>query len=390
MLPAIIKTVLLRTDAPELVLARDACGRQYLGTLIDRSDDGDRFLVIPISPERLAQFRSGSKDLRTVLLSTETGEHFDGWFRRIDGQPAIELSGLSKLPQDWLPDDGFLLSDFYTKIDDSEVVREAINRNATVLVCQVDPPEARYEPRIDADRLTQCVSGFQTLVRQIVRKLARNLSEVERTNLGLMPGALDVFQFSEGSFKIHFQAKQRPDLFGGSAVSNALVTIDELMRATSKPTDDALAIVRKNKGLVVGAYAKVLRFVADETAPLVYRWADPSMSSSSGAEVTPTAATALSAAIATEKLLESEIVVLRGRFTKIFTRHTWTVINEKGRRVAGQVHEDYANVLSGIISETQLYDLTCEERLAETAAGRQSTKLFLISAAKVSKPDSNS
>lgn len=112
-LPAVIQTVLLRTDAPELVVARDAVGTQYLCSLIDRTADGDRFLAIPISTTRLAQFRTGGKDLRSVLAESETGEHFDGWFRRVDGRPAIALAPLPRIPDDWLPDEGFFLNRFH-------------------------------------------------------------------------------------------------------------------------------------------------------------------------------------------------------------------------------------------------------------------------------------
>lgn len=383
MIAARIQTVLLHTDAPELVLARDSFGRMYLALLVDRSDSGDRFVAVPVSPIRLSEFRSGSRDLRSVLLDSETGEQFCGSFRRIDGKPCVEMSKLAWIPEEWLPDDGFFLANFLTEADDSDVVKEAIDRGTAVLVCHLNPPESREEAKIDAERLTQCVSGFQTLIKHIVKRQTRRASDGLRAQLGPIPGALHVFQFSEGSFKIHFQAQQKANFLGASPVGAALATVDELMAAASKPTDEALRIIRSNKGLVVGAYARILRFIAEETAPLAYRWADPYMTTASGTEVTPTEAVALSAAIASEKLLESEIRTLRGRFAKIITKQTWAIFDEDGRRHFGAVHEDYPNVLSGITSETHLYDLTCEERLAETATGKQTTKLFLISTTQV-------
>jgi hypothetical protein len=171
-------------------------------------------------------------------------------------------------------------------------------------------------------------------------------------------------------------------LFGSSQVGQALATIDELMQASGVPVEQGLETVRKNKGLVVGAYKKVLRFIASESAPLTYRWADPSMAGASGAVVTPTEAAAMSAAIEHEKDLESEIRVIRGRFERLVKGGSWAIMTEE-RRIVGEVHEDYPNALAGAVFENQLYDLTCEDRVAETAIGKQTTKFFLISVQKV-------
>jgi hypothetical protein len=382
MLPAVIQTVLFQTDAPELVLAKDLVGRQYLCSLIERNENGDQFLVVPISPVRLAQFRTGGKDLRAVLVESETGEHYEGWFKRIDGRPSIAIEPLRVLPDDWLPDEGFFLNQYYRHVEDSEVVREALARNTAVVVCALDPPEARDSAKIDADRLLQYVGGFQALVKHVVNEINRKLPKTQRAQFGLVPGALQVFEFSEASFKIHFQAKHQADLFGSSQVGQALATIDELMQASGVPVEQGLETVRKNKGLVVGAYKKVLRFIASESAPLTYRWADPSMAGASGAVVTPTEAAAMSAAIEHEKDLESEIRVIRGRFERLVKGGSWAIMTEE-RRIVGEVHEDYPNALAGAVFENQLYDLTCEERVAETAIGKQTTKFFLISVQKV-------
>lgn len=382
MLPAVIQTVLFQTDAPELVLARDAVGRQYLCSLIERNERGDQFLAVPISPVRLAQFRTGGKDLRAVLVESETGEYYEGWFKRIDGRPSIAIEPLPVLPDEWLPDQGFFLNQYYRHVEDSDVVREALARNTAVVVCALDPPEARDSAKIDADRLLQYVGGFQALVKHVVNEINRKLPKAQRAQFGLVPGALQVFEFSEASFKIHFQAKQQADLFGSSQVGQALATIDELMMASGVPVEEGLETVRKNKGLVVGAYKKVLRFIASESAPLTYRWADPSMAGASGAVVTPTEAAAMSAAIDQEKDLESEIRVIRGRFERLVKGGSWAIMTDD-RRIVGEVHEDYPNALAGAVFENQLYDLTCEERVGETAVGKQTTKFFLISTEKV-------
>src|SRR2546428_7226057 len=90
-LAATIETVLLETDVPDLVLARDVVGTLYLCSFVSRDRDGDRFLCIPVSSERLAAFRSGQLDLRSLLTRPETGAWFDGLFHSVEGRPTIEL-----------------------------------------------------------------------------------------------------------------------------------------------------------------------------------------------------------------------------------------------------------------------------------------------------------
>lgn len=107
-----IVSILLETDLPDLVMAGDLHGSQYLCCLVSRDDDGDRFLCTQISNRRLASFRAGRVDLRAIIAAPATGKWFDGWYKPIDGQAALELTEITKIPDTWIPDEGFFLSDF--------------------------------------------------------------------------------------------------------------------------------------------------------------------------------------------------------------------------------------------------------------------------------------
>ncbi len=159
-----IESVLLASDVPELVVARDPVGALYLCCFIDREEEGDRFLAVPASPRRIAAFRSGEVDLRTVLSAPETGMQFDGRFQRIDNVPSISLELLEELPGDWLPDAGFLLTTFTGVAQNVDVMREAVAKQAAIVECHFSPPEARGPlPKIDADHQTETLPGILTL-----------------------------------------------------------------------------------------------------------------------------------------------------------------------------------------------------------------------------------
>ena len=58
-------------DGPQVLEARDAIGGHYIAVMVQRLDDYDRYLVAGVAPERLRQFRSGTLDLRTLLVDAD-------------------------------------------------------------------------------------------------------------------------------------------------------------------------------------------------------------------------------------------------------------------------------------------------------------------------------
>src|SRR5688572_30747042 len=222
---AVIESVLLETDSPDLLLARDAVGTQYLCCLVSRDLDGDRFIAVPMSPSRVAEFRSGALDLRSVFTRPENGMRFRGTFHPVKVKPAIVLTPLQDIPDEWLPQEGFLLSDFTDAISDEVVVRDALAKNAAVVICRLNPPEAR-DGKIDADHLAEGVRAFQSLVKYAHRRAAAMMSSAAKMRLEPDAHVLRTYGFSGGSFQVHFESKQQADLIGRSPIGAALETID--------------------------------------------------------------------------------------------------------------------------------------------------------------------
>src|SRR4051812_17521638 len=108
-----METVLFQTDAPDLVVARDTFGQAaYLCSLIDIDLVGYHFVAVQISSDRLASLRTGAIDLRAALVEPEAKAFYHG-HSLVGRGGTIHLEEVDALPEDWLPDPGFLLSNFH-------------------------------------------------------------------------------------------------------------------------------------------------------------------------------------------------------------------------------------------------------------------------------------
>ena len=76
-------------DGVEVFEGRDAIGGHYIGLIIDTDGDIDRYLVTGALPERLRQFRSGTLDLRTLLLEAPGDEWYTTLAKSAYGDPLV-------------------------------------------------------------------------------------------------------------------------------------------------------------------------------------------------------------------------------------------------------------------------------------------------------------
>ena len=96
-------------DGPLLFEALDATGGQYLAMLVETDDKRDMYAVIDLAPERLRQFRTGSVDLRTVLVEAEQ------WYltetTALDEPLNLDLQSNALADSGFLPKEGFFLQE---------------------------------------------------------------------------------------------------------------------------------------------------------------------------------------------------------------------------------------------------------------------------------------
>ena len=104
--------ILAYYDGVEVFSGQDSIGGHYVGSFIDAIGDADRYLVVGVRPERLSKFRSGTLDLRTLLLEAPDGEWYLTLVNGNAGQPLkLEPQSDALAATDYLPGAGFLLGD---------------------------------------------------------------------------------------------------------------------------------------------------------------------------------------------------------------------------------------------------------------------------------------
>lgn len=92
-------------DGILLFAACDPIGGNYLGEAIDTVGDHDRYAVVGVRPGRMADFRAGRVDLRTLMLEAPGGE----WYITVDDGAAddplvLEPQHKPLEENDYLPD----------------------------------------------------------------------------------------------------------------------------------------------------------------------------------------------------------------------------------------------------------------------------------------------
>ena len=92
--------------------AQDPIGGNYVGSLIEKTRESDRYLVVGAKPERLDDLRNGEIDLRALLLETPGGE----WYittpeGTIDDPLTLEIQRTPLADTDYLPGEGYFLDD---------------------------------------------------------------------------------------------------------------------------------------------------------------------------------------------------------------------------------------------------------------------------------------
>ena len=121
-------------DGIQIFTARDPIGGHYVCDMIDTVGDFDRYAVVGVRPERLADFRAGRADLRTLLLlESPDGEWYitvaDG---TIDDPLTLEPQQKPLAETDYLPDEGVFLEEA-TPVSDA-AIQSALERGKVVAI----------------------------------------------------------------------------------------------------------------------------------------------------------------------------------------------------------------------------------------------------------------
>lgn len=364
-------TVLDYYDGVQIFEGRDAIGGHYVGVLVDVVDRVDRYLVTGAAPERLRQFRSGSLDLRTLLLEVPGGE----WYLTLsDGSGGEELilrpqDGPLAAREEFLPLPDLFLADDPT---DDLVVQQARERDNVVIEFSAEPPEAQGH-RIRATTLAGILTHLQTLVGYAYQSASQELRSLPLPTRGIPDGALMdvVVPAAAGSFRVVLeaanptQAETFPDLAIG------LKRVDELFTTADDP-EKSPELLRPHRGYLAGSYINLVSFLAKNRVGLSYSWATPMSGIAQRSNVSEPVARKLAEVLADFSSRRHERMTLRGRLYRVNRNTgTWGIETPEGKRF-GKVADPGFNLAGLEIGAS--YTFRC---VVEEAVGKEKPVLYL-------------
>lgn len=365
-------------DGPQVFEAHDDIGGHYIAVMIESPEGEESYLVAGVQPERLRQFRSGMIDLKTLISVRPDPEWFIGRPSGDMSQPLLlELQTSNLYDSRYLPEDGFVL---YEHPTESEILREARERNNLVLELTVDPPEAVVEHRIRVNTLVGLLSNVQKIVKYAYGSALRGLSQAKRKSMLDTTDAhlLDVIvPAAAGSFKIVLEAARQPGLFGQqNELERALFTIDELFKDVKDP-ETTLNKLKQYRGHFAAAYIRLLSFLVENKTGMFLAWAEPDFPQPRKWGISEAEANPLLELLSGVANLSTETVTILGFLKKAdVDSGTWRLEAEDGN-YPGKTKSGGPS-LAGLVLENK-YRFTCIEEIDEIqGSGREQKSLYLI------------
>lgn len=332
-------------DVPQIFVALDVVGTQYLCLVYDYDNDGRSLCIASdISKDRLNDVITGHIDLRQVFLEPEK------WLYDVvvDGK-VIEAKLREATPtEDMLPDEGYYL-DFAAQ-ENLEMVRAAQEGRKTIIRLVLN-----YETTIHSvlsGTLTQTLHNFQALLTNVYKKVNKDTTGI---NSRLMVRAL-----IPASFDIELEADETTDMFGGSKVADTLNLISSLFGDDDETVANSLVAF---KGSAQTNYRNLLRSLSDANISFKYKWVQGVVNNEvEECPVTKERVQSLYSLATSLQPKEERDIIFEGSFFMANTRNGRWGLNPSGEKKAKYgICTDLAK-LDGVILKSQLYRVKCVEK----------------------------
>jgi hypothetical protein len=215
-------------DQPVLFSAKSPTGRLYVVLLVEEEPGFDRWMLVPVSAERLREIEHGNVTLREAILTSEEGIVL---FLResADGVEEVESASVEAISEDDLPADDFAMQIRDVGIAES-VGSLAQARAKDLLVVKLHPAEGPRS-KITTDSLGHFLVALQSVVTGITYRGTAARGRIsaqlaERTSL-LVTEAVP------GSFTVHMESASDVGLTEQTEVTQALELLLKLLAAGS-------------------------------------------------------------------------------------------------------------------------------------------------------------
>ena len=361
-------------DGVQVFEARDLIGGYYVGMIVDTIAGSDRYLVTGARPERLRQFRTGTLDLRTLLLEAPGGEWYLTLTKSDPGETlTLEPQAGHLAETGFLPEAGYLLDD--TPIDDL-ALEEAISRNNVVFEFSIAPLEAAMGHRVGMTMLGSLLLRVQLTLKYAYHAALRDLPNSNRNQIDTANGHLMdvVVPAAPGSFRMVLEAAKPSDMFGYGELVRGMRRMDVLFNSV-QDLDTARAQLMTHRGHLAGSFIKLIQILSDNHTGLSYSWAEPSLTSAQHNGISGETAKELANSLSGFTDLHTETVTLTGEFEKVNrTRGDWGLLTDEGVRT-GTISEKGPS-LNGL-EVGKRYRFECLEDIEIDATGKEHSILYL-------------
>lgn len=331
-------------DVPQIFVALDSVGTQYLCLVHDYDIDGRSLCIAAnISKDRLNDVITGHVDLRQVYLEPEQ------WlYDVIENGEIIEAIQREEAPtEDMLPEEGYYLD--FAKRESHDMVRTAQEKRKTVIHLAFNYDTNNHTIPIGV--LNEVGHCFQAMLSNGYRKLV-STRNAEGAELGVSASLA-------ASFDLELIANEQTDLFGGSKVADTLDMLSPLFGGE----DEAVASCLTNFKNTQPSYRNLLKILSEKGISFKCKWVHTAVNGEVRELPVPkervqtlyTLASSLTA-------LEEKQVTFQGIFTMANLRSgRWGMEPVGGGKVRyGWCHGD--ELLKGVVLHDKVYKVTCREK----------------------------
>ena len=350
----IIDRILVYNDFPELFLAQDNSGLDYLCLLTNISDEFYNYSCVAISKNRLYKFLNGKIDLREIFINPELPE----WWETNDtSEEEIEISFFNDtgLEDEFLPEEGC----FFVEEQNEETIREEVVESNNVIV-HLSLSDKQNKQSIAIDDLGDFTKLYQSLIENAYRK-AILTSELDHKRSYIIPDnyQLNAFASSPGSFVLHLKSNSNKDLFGNSLIEEGLRRVDEII-CDPNNENELIEALRSVKGHTISNYQKILDKIIRENITFKYKWLSPSSPIIHTRTINEKYARKVKEILSQKDELVEEIKEFIGFIKQAdVERGSWRITNEEDNK--DYTGDSEGHLLDCITLETVKYKFICEE-----------------------------
>ena len=381
------KSTITYYDGPEVILALDHLGGNYVGMAVDSDKTVFKFLVVGITPNALYLLRTGEVDLRSVLVDSAKY----GWYfcetDSLEDPIKIEDQDMDSIPDMLLPEHGFFVTEPIDYQEDT--MMEATNRDSFVLQIQFEPKNPQRAHRLNCKDYGDCILCLNSLITCTLPDGSTFSEGAEYLNVDLDV----VTPAAKGSLRVLLEASMvEVDMIDPHhSLVSALKRVDLAVGLTND-ADSIKQLSDDHGDEFAKKFLKFMQVLNRSNVDLRYSWAEPRSQTGNSEKMTVNSVQNLVASIKAKSTEELSTVVrqVQGQFVR-FARSTgkWGLQTEDGL-VVGIVEKDERPTKLDGLEVGAYYTFECFEKQTFDQAWRNAKPTLILNTIHEIKIDHDS